>query len=118
MQRIETRTELVNYVHDNIPQRAIKRACHNGTIRVLGGFRLISPSTRPGWIVSITSVHGKTWLVAVTSDDYNHVFRTWIVGLIPWQYYIGLTDRGEYSIYDGDNPEQACQAREKSNVPM
>lgn len=113
MDRIDTRTELVNYVRDNIPQRAIQRACHNGVVRVLGGFSLISPSTRPGWIISVTSVHGKTWFVAVTSDDHHHVFRTWVVESIPWQFYIGRADRGEYSIYDGDTPEQACRARER-----
>jgi len=113
MDRIDTRAELINYIHDHIPQRAIKRACHNGTVKVLGGFSSISPSTRPGWIVAVTSIYDRTWLVAVTSDDHNHVFRTWTVEWIPWKYYIGRVDRGEYSIYDGDNPGQACLARER-----
>lgn len=114
MQRIQTRTELINFICDNITQRAIVRACHNGKIQVLGGFSKIPPSRRPGWIVSVTSVYGRTWLVVVMSDDHRHIFRTGIVDSIPWEYYVGRTDRGEYSIYDGDNPRQACLARNKN----
>jgi len=112
MQRIETRTQLINFICENISQRAIVRACHNGIVQVLGGFKLIPPSRRPGWIVAITSVYGKVWLVAVTSDDHNHVFRTWLVEKIPWSYYVGRIDREEYSIYNGDDPQQACLSRD------
>ncbi len=111
MERIDTRVELINYICDNISQRAIARACHTGTIKVMGGFSEVPPSQRPGWITAITSVHGRVWFVAVTSDDHHHVFRTWVVKAIPWQYYVGRADREKYSIYDGDDPEQACLAR-------
>lgn len=114
MQRIDTRTQLINFICENISQYAIVRACHHpeGKVQVLGGFSRIPPSCKPGWIVSITSIHGQTWNIAVTPDDHHHVFKTWIVEKIPWEYYAGRVDRGEYSIYDGDNPEQACLARE------
>jgi len=115
MQRIETRTQLINFICENISQSAIVRACHSpaGIVQVIGGFGIIPPSVRPGWIVSITSAWGRTWLVAVTTDDYRHVFHTWLVKSIPWEYYVGQMDKGEYSIYNGDNPEQACMARER-----
>ena len=115
MQRIQTRTELINFICNNIGQSAIKRACHSGTLRVLGGFSLIPPSTRPGWIIMITSIHGRSWEIAVTSDDHRHIFHVWIANRIPWKYYVGQADRGEYSIYDGDNPVQACIAERKAN---
>lgn len=115
MQRIETRTELINFICENIRQSAIVRACHNGSVQILGGFKIVPPSKRPGWIAVITSAFGRVWLVAVTSDDHRHVFKAWVVESVPWQYYIGQTDRGEYSIYDGDNPGQAYRAREKNN---
>ena len=111
MQRIETRTQLINFICENIAQRAIVRACHNGEVQVLGGFSKIPLTRRPGWIVSITSVYGRTWLVAIIPDDHQHVFRTGIVDSIPWQYYVGRIDRDEYSIYDGDRPEQAERAK-------
>ena len=113
MQRIKTRTQLINFICENIPQSAIVRACHNGTVQVLGGFDIVPPGTKPGWIVAVTSVHGRTWLVAVTPDDHRHVFKVGIVESIPWPYYVGKSGRN--SIYDGDNPDQACRAKEQYN---
>ncbi len=116
MQRIETRTQLIEFICEHISQKAIARACHysEGSVQVMGGFSRIPPSSRPGWIVSVTSEHERTWLVAVTSDDHEHIFRAWVVESIPWQHYVGKIE-SEYSIYNGDNPQQACLAREKAN---
>jgi len=116
MERIETRTELINFICEDISQNAIVRACHNGTVQVLGGFSIIPPGTAPGWIVAITSVHGRTWLVAVTSDDHRHIFHTWITNRTPWKNYVGRVNRGWYSIYDGDDPVQACIARKANET--
>ena len=84
-------------------------------MQVIGGFAKVPPLSAPGWIVSITSVHGRTWLVTVTSDDHHHVFRTGITDSIPWEFYIGRDGpcEGEYSIYDGDDPQQANLAKER-----
>ena len=111
MQRIQTRTQLINFICRTIRQRSIVRACHEGEVRVLGGFIRIHPSTRPGWVVQVTSRFGHSWLVAVTSYDHQHIVKTWLTRDIPWQYYTGRTDRGKYSIYDGDDPKQADLAR-------
>ncbi len=117
MERIETRTQLVNFICKNVGQSAISRACHHAgdAVQVMGGFSRVPPSCRPGWIVTVTSVHGRQWLVAVTSDDHHHVFKAWITETIPWQFYIGERNREEYSIYDGDNPEAAYFAKEFLN---
>lgn len=114
MQHITTRTELINFICENISQSAIVRACYRSkeSVKVLGGFSNISPGTSPGWLVVVTSVHGRMWLVAVTSDDHKHVFRTWIAESIPWENYVGQRNRGEYNIFDGDNPNQAWLAKE------
>lgn len=114
MRRVETRTQLINFICENISQNAIVRACHqaNGNVQVMGGFSKIRPLSVPGWVVAITSIHGRTWLVAVTPDDHRHIFRVCLIESIPWKYYIGRIDREEYSIYDGDNPQQACLARD------
>ena len=114
MQRINIRTELIYFIREDISRSAISRACLNGTVQVVGGFSQIHPLPNPGWIVSITSIHGRTWLVAVTADDHNHIFHAWVTESIPWKNYVGIPDRGFYSIYDGDNPKQACLARERT----
>lgn len=114
MQRINTRTELINYICDHISQSVVARACHAGTVQVLGGFSCVPPSTRPGWIVAVTSIHGRTWNVAVTSDDHKHIFHVWVVNSIPWEYYIGNAYQTGYSIYCGDNPLQAIMAKSEA----
>ena len=116
MDRIQTRTELIEYICDHTSQNAIRRACgHAGKVQVLGGFSRIPPGTRPGFIVAVTSVHGRTWNVAVTSDDHKHIFHVWVVESIPWEYFVGNSDTmREYSIYNGDDPLQACMARDNA----
>lgn len=124
MQRIETRVQLIDFICENISRSAIKRACHHskGSVRVMGGFSRIPPLSKPGWIVVITSVHGRTWIVAVIPDDHRHVFFTRIIESIPWQYYICPSrhdqDTVEYSIYHGDNPDQARLAWIKAKLTM
>ncbi len=63
--------------------------------------------------MSITSVHERAWLVAVTTDDHKHIFHVWVVESIPWIYYVcpSRNQQAEgYSIYWGDNPDQARMA--------
>ena len=117
MQRIRTRTELIEAICGSLGQRAITRACHAGTVEVAGGFSRIPPSPLPGWIVTITSVHERTWMVALVPDDHRHTFHAMMIQEIPWKYYVGRDGpcAGEYSVYDGDNPQQACFARELEN---
>ncbi len=107
---------MIAYICDHAPQSAIARACHTGTVQVLGGFSCVPPGTRPGFIVAVTSVHERTWLIAVTTDDHKHIFHVWVVESVPWEYYVGRDGPcdGEYSIYDGDNPERAKQAKENT----
>ncbi len=121
MQRIDTRTQLINFICENISQRAIVRACHhpNGNVQVMGGFSRIPPSCLPGWIVVITSGFGRTWTIAVTPDEHKHVFRVWMIKEIPWQFYtcpsLHAQQQG-YSIYNGDNPDQARMAWMKAKL--
>lgn len=112
MQRIDTRTQLINAIRNGIGMSAVSRACVTGTVEVLGGFSRIPPMPLPGWVVMITSIHGQTWLIAVTPDDHRHVFNTGLIESAPWRYYVGRD--GGCSIYDGDDPEQACIAREQA----
>lgn len=115
MERIETRTQLINYVHDHIDRHAIKAAIHEGKVFVVGGFRLIPPTLQSGWIVSITSKFGRVWNAAVTQKSDRQTFKILIVDKIPWKYYVGSSNliRGQ-NIYDGDDPDYAALMAYKS----
>lgn len=70
-------------------------------------------------MLSITSKYGRTWLVAVTTDDIKHHYDVWIADVIPWEYWSGTLGRG-INIYDGDMPIQAlaqkqAAVKDKSN---
>ena len=110
MDRIETRTQLIEYICEHINRPAIRRACHEGKVFVAGGFSQIPPSLKPGWIAVVTSRFGRIWNIAVTPNEEKRVFDVWEVKtkIIPWQNYIGKAD-AECSIYGGDNPTLAMQ---------
>ncbi len=119
MQRIETRTDLIQFICESIPQHVIARACHTGTVQVLGGFDSIPPSGQPGWIVSVTSIHGRTWLVTVIANDHRHIFQAGTTESIPWESYMCPSRHQQlegYSIYFGDNPDQARIAWTRAKI--
>ena len=117
MNRIETRTQLIEFICKNVGQRVIARACHEGKVVVAGGFERISPSLLPGWITVITSKTGRVWIIAVLTDDFQQQYRATVVKEIPWGYYAGRSGRAGYSIYDGDMPDQAELARDRNAGP-
>lgn len=125
MEHINTRTQLIEFICRHVSS-SIKRACYTGTVQVLGGFSRIPvpPGTRPGWIVLITSVHGREWFIGVSPHDTLPAFtvrRLCLTEGVPWQYWMGGSpeerrqDRENgctYVLHDGDNPDQAWMARE------
>ncbi len=115
--RIETRTQLVEFISQSGLSYAITRACSRGAVKVLGGFSQVLPGTSflPGWIVAITSVFGRTWYIAVYPGPDAIHFKASEIKTFDWCYYLGVTDRGTYSIYDGDSPIVACLARSANN---
>lgn len=115
--RIETRTQLVEFISQSGLSYAITRACSRGAVKVLGGFSRVLPGTPilPGWIVAITSVFGRTWYVAVYPSPDAAQFRASEIETFDWGYYLGVANRDTYSIYDGDSPMVACLARSREN---
>lgn len=104
MDRIETRTQLVEYICEHSTRPAIQRACHEGKVFVAGGFSQIPPSSKPGWIVIVTSRFGRIWNVAVTPNEEKRTFDVRVLKTIPWGQYIDSVFVAEYSIYAGDDP--------------
>ena len=62
-------------------------------------------------MLSVTSRWGRTWLVAVTTDDIKHICDVWIADEIPWKYWAGRL-WGRPNIYDGDMPVQALAQKQ------
>ena len=119
MQHIETRTQLIEHIMDYAPVGGISRACHEGEVNVLGGFRVIPPGTRPGWIVVVTSRFEQVWIVAVQPNEDTRKFEVREIKRVPWESYVGIEEQVGYSIYNGDNllsASVACRmARERYN---
>jgi len=115
---LDTRTQLINFICLHA-RPAVKRACHTGVVEVLGGFSQVSPpDTRPGWIVSVTSVYGRTWFVVVSPHASEPTYTVGYTSRVPFKFWVCCTadERAmmgdAYSIFDGDNPERATLLRD------
>lgn len=103
--RFKTRHDLISYIAENPPRRAVARAIIEGSVRVLGGFQIIPPSLDPGWIVSIMSKHNRVWHVVVSVNEITHRYRVWIIDKVPWAEWSGTLGRN-HPVYDGDEPRK------------
>jgi hypothetical protein len=93
----------------------ILEALSTGRTEVLGGFERIPPSDKPGWIIIVTSRRGTVWNVVITAHENPPRFTTWIVQRIPWEHWVGRTDR-DPTVYDGDNPIKYEERKQKAGT--
>lgn len=114
MQYIRNRNELIEWLEENIPIKAIVRALLEGEHEVLGAFREIPPGNEPGWIVKITSAHRKVWYVVIQGDRVKHRYTLRCIDSPPWQYWVG--DQSDNPMYRGDFLETYKLARIISKV--
>jgi hypothetical protein len=110
MQHIETRTHLLEYALARVLSNACRRAFDDGQVVNLGGFDPLPPSEYPGWLLRVTSKHGRVWLIAVTVEGL-HRYRVWPADAIPWQFWTGKDNRDGGSIYTGDLPAVASTSK-------
>lgn len=103
-QRLRTRTQLIEYMKAHAPRTAVKRAIDEGRVEVLGSFAALPPHTDPGFIVLVTSKHGRQWPVAVAVNQVKHTYRVLILDSIPWSLWDGKLER-DHPVYDGDTPD-------------
>ena len=106
---------IVSWLGQNCARKAICRAINEGQVEFFGGFNPIPPTTHPGWIMRVTSVHGRTWYVAVICYDRRYGIR--ILRDVPWDKWYGTDSRGVFGppLYRGDNPEEYKILREAWN---
>lgn len=106
--RISTRTDLIEFIRSTAPLKAVRRAMDDGGYEVLGGFAALPPHVLPGFIVKVTSKHGKVWPVAVAINEHKHQYEVYILDNIPWSMW----DGGTLPIYRGDNPTMSQRKRD------
>lgn len=103
MIHFQSKTHIVRWLENNCPRKAIVRALYEGQVEFFGGFKPISPTTQPGWIMRVTSAHGRIWYVAVICYDHRYGIR--ILRDVPWDKWIGstyVTNRS--ALMNGDHP--------------
>jgi hypothetical protein len=93
----------------------VRRAVDEGTVRVCGGFSSLPPFPSPGFIVEVTSKHGKTWPVAVVVDQIQHYYHVQVLFDLPWKFWDGKPWRG-HPVYDGDTPNLFQQLKDECYV--
>ena len=97
---IRNRNDLINYILDHEPYKAIGRAIEEGDIENFGAFTsLVNFTKEHGWIVKITSKAKKTWYLAVVADTG----QIWIVYNVSWGSWVGEMYYG--NLNRGDNPK-------------
>jgi hypothetical protein len=101
--QIRTKADLLRIALAIAPSRACARAIQGGEAEVLGGFSSIPPYDLPGWIVRVTSRHGRTWILCMLADETQHRVVGREADEVPWENWVGHANRS-WSPYDGDRP--------------
>lgn len=78
---------------------------------VLGGFNPVEDF--PGWIVSITSMRGREWIMAVECDEKNYKYVVKHLSVVPWANWKGRST-GLNPLIDGDSPRLSAFERMKA----
>ncbi|MHA1961928.1 MAG: hypothetical protein ACW99U_17100 [Candidatus Thorarchaeota archaeon] len=102
MIHFQTKNHLLMWLEANCPRKAIVRALRDGTVEHLGGFSRIPPTSHPGWITRVTSIHDKEFIVAVIAYQNRYGIR--VLGEIPWKYWCNVNAWGKPGLMAGDDP--------------
>lgn len=113
MTHFQSRTHIILWLADNCSRKAITRALYEGQVEFFGGFDPIPPTIHPGWILRITSAHGRIWYCAVICYDRRYGIR--ILKDVPWGKWCGMggvTGQLRPQLYCGDNPGEYKKLKE------
>jgi len=105
MIHFQIRDDIIRWLITHCPRKAIVRSLLQDRAELLGGFSIIPPSGRPGWIVRVTSTLTKrTWIVAVIPCIGKPDYEIRILNQVPWKNYVGYEWIPDKPIYAGDRP--------------
>lgn len=101
------RDQLLNWLDQNAPTRAVQRGLHSGLpVVILGGFKPVPNSNRPGWIVLVNTKTGREYYVAIAIGQ-NRTPYAYLIDYIDWKDYC----ESDHPLYRGDIPEIAERHR-------
>ncbi len=107
-----TRDQLLNWLDQNAPTKAIQRGLRSGLpVVLLGGFKPLPNSNRPGWIVLVNTKAGREYYVAIAIGSNRDPYA-YLTDYIDWKDYCS----SEHPLYRGDIPEIAAEHRELGTV--
>jgi len=115
MQHFRDRNDLVSWLEMRPLRKAIARAMQEGTVEVIGAFSLIPPSYPGGWIVRITSIYKRTWIIAISPLMTGGKNPYWvrIIPEVPWKFWYGGNVSSSLSV--GDHPEEYRRLKDAEN---
>jgi len=100
---IQSRNDVIAYIEDNCRLPSIRNAVINGKYEFMGGFKVIPPTTHPGWIISIrVGQHRfKHIAVLILAGGKYKVVR---IHSIDWKQWEGDIE-GSSTLRTGDRPD-------------
>lgn len=107
MTHFQSRAHIILWLEKNCPRKAITRALYEGEVEFMGGFSPVPPTSHPGWVLRVTSAHGRTWYTAVVAYQNRYGIR--ILKDIPWDKWVGENSWGDAfrpHLFSGDNPAE------------
>jgi len=108
VQHFRNRNDLVDWLETRPLRKAIARALHEGTTEVVGGFYMIPPFYRSGWVVRVASIHKRIWILAIIISGKKYEIRT--LKEIPWKHWSG--GNAINTLYAGDRPDEYRRLKE------
>ena len=97
---IRNRNDLIEYVINHAPYKAIERALLEGEVENYGAFStIVAERETSGWKIRVKSKTGKEWILIVLADGVVAV-----IDLVMWENWIG-DHRLDNILYAGDHPE-------------
>ena len=111
MVHFQSRLHIVSWLAETCPRKAIVRALYEGQVEFFGGFNPVPPTEHPGWIIRVTSAHGKIWYVAVIA--YQNKYGIRILRDVPWGNWVGSTYcTNRTALMNGDYPTKYWKLKE------
>ncbi len=112
MKNFLSRDQLLNWLDQNAPTRAVQRGLRSGLpVVLLGGFKPLPNSNRPGWICLVNTKAGREYYVAIAIGQNRDPYA-YLTDYIDWKDFC----ESKHPLYQGYIPDRARKHRELGTV--